>query len=64
MYTPNKEMYDKTTPDWTYSAQSVNKKNWIYASPLVDSNGTIYVCTSLVSLSIHVGKVCETHHLS
>jgi len=46
MYTPNKEMYDKSTPDWTYSAQSVNKKNWIYASPVVDSNGTIYVCTN------------------
>ena len=50
MYTPNPELYYKTTPDFTYNAQLGQTggatDNWIYASPVVDSNGTIYVCTN------------------
>ena len=47
MYTPNPELYYKTTPDFTYNAQQRDATdNWIYASPVVDSNGTIYVCTN------------------
>ena len=42
-------VYYKTTPDFTYNAIGANRRatdNWIYASPVVDSNGTIYVCTN------------------